>query len=312
MDNVSLILTVLNEEKGIGQFLDSILRQTVRPDEVIIVDAGSTDGTAAAIEDFARNNPSLAIVTKVVPGNRSVGRNAAVRLATSELITATDAGNVLDPNWLSAITEPFRRDPDVDFVGGWYQPMVETPWDQSLAMVFGFRADRVNAATFLPSTRSMAFRKTLWATVGGFDESNSHSEDTPFSIAMRKAGKKFAFAPQAVVYWHMAHGYRRLYRTFDRYALGDGQMRLWMSQYVIALAGCAIELALIVAGFRYGYAWWLVGVLGAVAYLAMPLFNTGYRRNARSWYQVPLMKLMLVGGNVHGFVRGLLQKRKAP
>ncbi len=305
----SLVCTVFNEADAIADFLESIRRQTRQPDEVVVVDGGSTDATVSKLHGFSARHPELHLRVEEKKGNRSVGRNTGVRLAKGDIIAMTDAGNDLNPNWLSAVTEPFRKDPEVDFVGGWYQPHVTSSWDGSLAMVFGFKADKVNVNTFLPSTRSMAFKKTLWESVGGFDVSNSHSEDTPFSIAMRKAGKKFTFAPDAVVHWHMVQGYGRLYRTFDRYALGDGQMRLWMSQYVIALAGSAIELLLIVAGFVFGYGYWLVGILGAIGYLSMPLFNSGYRRNARSWYQVPLMKLMLVCGNVHGFVRGLLQKR---
>ncbi|MFH0829354.1 MAG: glycosyltransferase [Candidatus Kerfeldbacteria bacterium] len=307
---VSVITTVLNEAETIDAFLGSILKQTMLPDEMVVVDGGSTDPTVVRLREFTQHHPEINLRIEVAEGNRSVGRNAAISLARNDIIAVTDAGNTLDQKWLRAITEPFRTDPNVDFVGGWYQPTVKTVWDQSLAMVFGFRADRVDTTTFLPSTRSMAFKKTLWQTVGGFDVTNSHSEDTPFSIAMRKAGKKFAFAPDAVVYWHMADGYGRLYRTFDRYALGDGQMRLWMSQYIIVLTGLAIELTLFITGFFFTYILWLIGIAGAIVYLYLPLLKTGYHKNARSWYQVPLMKLILVCGNAHGFVRGLLEKRK--
>lgn len=306
--NVSIILTVLNEAGSIGQLLDSISRQTMLPNEVIIVDAGSTDHTLAIIDHFSQHNPSLSIVAKVVPGNRSVGRNAAIRLARNEYIVCTDAGCTLDLDWLQKITEPFTQSPPADFVGGWYQPLVVSAWDMSLAAVLGFDAKRVNTKTFLPSTRSMAFQKTLWGKVGGFNEQNSHSEDTPFSRDMRTVCTRFAFVPDAVVHWSLVQTYDALYRTIARYSLGDGEQRLWMSQYRLLSIGALLAIGFAIMGFLLSPLAWLVAAICLLGYLYLPLVTSQYPRRASSFYQVPLMKAMLITGNLFGFYRGLFRQ----
>ncbi len=312
MNNVSLVFTVLNEERSMRRLLESILQQTRKPDEVVIVDGGSTDATARIVHEFSTHHSDPPIRFSVVPGNRAVGRNAAIARARYDIIAVTDAGCTLDPNWLQKITKPFDQPQPADFVGGWYQPHVASHWDESLAIVFGFAVDRVNPKTFLPSTRSMAFRKSLWAGVSGFNERNSHSEDTPFSIAMRKASKQFIFVPDAIVRWSLMQSYGAIYRTIARYALGDGEQRLWMSQYRVLTLGVLMETGLFIAGMYFGLLPWLFGAACALAYLYLPLIQTQRPRHARTIYQIPLMKMMLIAGNLIGFYRGLLRRSTSP
>jgi glycosyltransferase involved in cell wall biosynthesis len=78
--NVALITTVFNEEDSIEKFLDSIVNQTQKPFELVIVDAGSKDKTVAIIKNYSKKLPLKLFIHK---GNRSVGRNFAIKNATS-------------------------------------------------------------------------------------------------------------------------------------------------------------------------------------------------------------------------------------
>lgn len=310
MDNVSLILTVLNEERSIRQLLESILRQTMRPDEVIIVDAGSTDGTVAAIGDFTRNNPSLTIVTKVVPGNRSVGRNAAIRLARNEIIAATDAGCTLDPNWLQMITKPFSQSPPADVVGGWYQPNVRTPWEHALAMTLNFNVRNVRPESFLPSSRSIAFRKKVWDDVGGYPEHiTSTSEDTIFDLRIKAAGVPMVFAPDAVVNWDIDRSLVPFFKRIRQYSSTDGQNRLMLGQYKIVAAFWMIVLALVTVGIvRYPIAY-LVAMFVIIGYLFLPLLQSRKIPLLSDIAYVPLMKGAMILATTFGYIQGLLMKK---
>ncbi|MEK6572700.1 MAG: glycosyltransferase, partial [Chloroflexota bacterium] len=87
---VSLILTVLNEGDHIRRLLDSVVKQSRRPDEVVVCDGGSRDNTVAVIQEYADRLP-LKILS--APGaNISQGRNVAIRAATGDVIAVTDAG----------------------------------------------------------------------------------------------------------------------------------------------------------------------------------------------------------------------------
>ena len=122
---ISFITTVYNEEKTVEIFLDSIFSQSKLPDELIIVDGKSTDKT---IEVIKRKKLSLKKDTLskisfkifVKKGNRSVGRNEAIKNATGDIIVCSDARNILDIEWIRNIIKPFKEK-NIDVVSGYYK-----------------------------------------------------------------------------------------------------------------------------------------------------------------------------------------------
>src|SRR5262245_42482165 len=113
---ITLISTVLNEGDNIRRLMDSLVVQTCLPDEVVIVDGGSRDQTAAIIQSYADRLPLRVLVE---PGcNISAGRNRAIAAAQGDIIAVTDAGTVLDTHWLEHLTRPLRENPAAQAVGG--------------------------------------------------------------------------------------------------------------------------------------------------------------------------------------------------
>ena len=103
---VTVISTVLNEGEAIRRLLDSLLAQTRRPDEVVIVDGGSRDNTVAVIQEYAGRLPLRVLVE---PGaNISRGRNVAIAAATGDVIASVDAGVWLEPQWLEKLVAPLE------------------------------------------------------------------------------------------------------------------------------------------------------------------------------------------------------------
>jgi glycosyltransferase involved in cell wall biosynthesis len=90
---VSVIATVLNEGPTIRRLLDSLAAQTRTPDEVIIVDGGSSDDTVSVLQMYG-DEGCLPLRVLVEPGaNISRGRNVAIAAASAEVIASTDAGD---------------------------------------------------------------------------------------------------------------------------------------------------------------------------------------------------------------------------
>lgn len=308
--NVSIVCTVLNEATSIGPLLESIKNQTLQPREVVIIDAGSTDGTLTKIEDFKRNNATLNIVTKIVPGNRSVGRNVAIRLAQSEIIAVTDAGCVLDQDWLQWITEPFRRTPPAKVVGGWYRPNVRTPWEHALAKTLNFNVRNVRPESFLPSSRSIAFEKTVWNDVGGYPEHiATTSEDTIYDLHIKARGIPISFAPQAIVHWNIDQSLAAFFKRIHHYSLTDGQNRLLLSQYKIVAAFWMFVAILVILGGVVYPAAYLGAIVITIAYLFLPLIQSKTMPSLSDILYVPLMKGAMVLATTLGFIRGLLMRK---
>src|SRR3972149_5758038 len=104
---VSVIATVLNEEGSIARLLDSLVAQTRRPDEVIVVDGGSRDRTVEIVFSYFDRLP----IRLLVRNDCSIaqGRNAAIASAQEEIIASTDAGVRLAPNWLADLVGPLEE-----------------------------------------------------------------------------------------------------------------------------------------------------------------------------------------------------------
>src|SRR4051812_9310190 len=98
----SFITTVFNEEETITKFLDSLLTQSKLPDEICIVDGGSSDKTVSLIKKHESKFKTKRVAFKLFnkKGNRSVGRNEAIKHTTGDIILCSDAGNELGRDWI--------------------------------------------------------------------------------------------------------------------------------------------------------------------------------------------------------------------
>lgn len=270
--DVSIIVTVKNEASSIGRLLDTLRSQTISPSEVVIVDGGSTDGT---LERIASHRPRLPIRLLIREGaNISQGRNEAIRAAKGEIIASTDAGVRLVPHWLEELTRPLQEDASLDVVSGFFLPDPQTVFETALgATVLPAEGD-VDPQSFLPSSRSVAFRREAWQEVGGYPEWLDFCEDLVFDFALLEAGRKFTFAPQALVYFRPRGSLRDFSRQYYRYARGDGKADLWRRRHAIRYFTYLLVLPLVtIMGQVLHPLWWSLLLVGAAAYLWTP-----YRR----------------------------------
>lgn len=270
--DVSVIVTVKNEASTIDRLLDSLAQQTVLPSEVVIVDGGSTDGTVERIESNPQRLPIKLLFR--VGTNISEGRNEAIRAATGEIIASTDAGVRLVPQWLDELTRPLRQDSSVEVVSGFFLPDPQTVFERALgATVLPVKAD-IDPDRFLPSSRSVAFRREAWERAGGYPEWLDFCEDLVFDFALRHAGCRFFFSPEAVAYFRPRSSLRAFGRQYFQYARGDGKADLWRKRHAVRYLTYLLAIPLLaVLGLVHHPLWWVPLVAGAAAYLWTP-----YRR----------------------------------
>ena len=310
VSEVALIVTVRNEAATVGPLLDSILSGTRVPDEIVIADGGSTDGTWDLLRARAAAGPRLRAV--LAPGNRSVGRNAAVRASRSPILACTDAGVEVEPEWLERITRPFDADPAIDVVAGFYLPVGRTPFERAAGAVSAPALREVDPGRFLPSTRSVAFRRAAWERVGGFDEALAHNEDTPFALALKRSGARFHFEPEARVRWHPRGDLGSFFRQHRRFGFGDGESRVQGSFYGRLASKYILALFLFVAGFFKSLAWWLLG-LGVILFVAgQARRGTGKIGFLERLFLVPFLKVVYDLAYLSGYLEGRLSPPVRP
>jgi glycosyltransferase involved in cell wall biosynthesis len=258
-ERVSVVVTLFNEADSLDGWLDSLTRQTRHPDEVVLVDAGSTDGTVERLGEVARRDPRIRL--HVIAGiNVPEGRNEAIRRAQGPLIAVTDAGTLLEPQWLERLLAPIEGHPEIAVSGGFSAPDGRTPFEYALATIITPRITEVDPDRYLPSSRSVAFRREWWERVGGYPGWLRSGEDLVFDLRLKSAGARFAIAPDALVRWHPRPTLVEFFKQYRHYARGDGHGHLWPRRHAARYSAYLAGLTLLGLSFSYP---WLTAPLGA-------------------------------------------------
>ncbi len=275
---ITLIATVLNEGHSMHRLMQSLVAQTRLPDEVVIVDGGSHDNTVAILESYTDQLPLRVLIVQGC--NISEGRNRAIAAARGDIIAVTDAGVILAPNWLEQITKPLLDDPTYDAVGGFFDPDYTTLFELAMSATVLPLVDEINPATFLPTSRSVAFRKAVWKTVDGYPEWLDYCEDLVFDLRVKQVLESqseakiivlFAFAPQALVAFRPRGSLRSFFKQYYLYARGDGKADLWRKRHISRYLTYLVALpAVFLLGLLIHPLLWLFVLPGAFFYLRQP------------------------------------------
>lgn len=237
---ISLIATVKDAAPFVGEFLDSVETQTRPPDEVVIVDGGSTDGTLDIVRERSR------VILLEEPGaNIAHGRNLAIAKASHDVIAVSDADCVLATDWLERIVEPLDAGADVSM--GRYEPLASTFFEACAAAVGIKEREEIRPETYMPSSRSVAFFRQVFEEAGGYPEWLDIGEDMYLNRRWRAQDVRMRLAEGAVVYRRPRSGPREYWRQFAAYAEGDARAGMFPERHAARFVSYA-ALALAVAG----------------------------------------------------------------
>jgi glycosyltransferase involved in cell wall biosynthesis len=309
---VSVIVPVLNERDAVRPLVEALFGQTRAPDEVVVADGGSDDGTREILHDLAQGYANLRVVSG--PGGISENRNAAIRAATGEVIACTDAGCLPEPGWLEALAKPFES--GADWVAGFYRPEGKTTASTAAGVVMMTVLEEVDMDHFLPGGSSQAFTKEAWARVGGFPEGINAGEDTLYGEQLRAAGYRPEFAPDALVAWHPPSSLEEMAAKARLWGEADGINRVRTGAYLRVIgAYWILPLVAVVAASFFP----LLGLAILIAFLAMIVFRTRFKYRWVSgwsrWFLIPIahvrQQLSQSLGFLEGFGPGNLLKKMA-
>ncbi len=307
---VSFVATVFNEQKTIGSFLKSVFWQSRIPDEIIIVDGGSRDRTVANIKSQILNikNKKIRLKLVVKKGNRAVGRNEAIKSAINEIILCSDAGCILDKNWVKNIIEPFN-DPKVDIVAGYYKGKSSSVFEKSLIPYVLVMPDKVDVNNFLPATRSMAFKKFIWKKAGGFNERYSNNEDYVFAHKIKNLGANIFFEKRAIVNWIPRKNIKDVFKMFFRFALGDAESGILREKILLLFARYILAFYFLLLSFieRSVTPLYII-ILGFFLYIIWSIKkNYKYIRDMKALFFLPLLQFVsdisVISGTIIGFLK---------
>jgi glycosyltransferase involved in cell wall biosynthesis len=200
-----LLTAAYNEEPGIARIIESVVAQTHRPKEWVIVDDGSTDGTLEILRRYAQSWPFIHVVAR--KKEKSVGHNWAARVdainyAGSQLssidyqyIGILDADITLEPNYYQSVVARMTQRPQLGVAGG---NLYERQNGQ-------FRPRPGNRSFHVPGAVQL-FRRECYEKVGGLKAFRGGHDDTVAEITARMYGWKSESFDDLPVYHHRPTG----------------------------------------------------------------------------------------------------------
>ncbi|MCC6710933.1 MAG: glycosyltransferase [Candidatus Pacebacteria bacterium] len=311
---LSLVITIFNEENTLNQLLTAIEKQTITPTEIIITDGGSSDNSLKVLEKIQQEKffkNKLKIFIK--KGNRSLGRNWAIKQTANELIAITDAGCIPQKNWLEKLVEKYQQTKS-PVIAGYYYGLANNSFEQAVIPYVLVMPDKVNENNFLPATRSMLITKKAWKKAGGFNETLNHNEDYAFAHQLVKNNIQISFAKEAQVGWLPRTNLNSFIKMIYRFAYGDAEANLFRPKVaLIFIRYFLVFLLLFFIFLNYLFKFSLLLTNFSSIVLILLFFSYclwAIKKNLKyvkiGWYWLPVLQITSDLAVITGTVSGLL------
>jgi cellulose synthase/poly-beta-1,6-N-acetylglucosamine synthase-like glycosyltransferase len=318
---ISVIIPAYNATKTLPACLEALQRQTIGAQryEVIVVDDGSTDGSADVARHFG-----VRLIRQPHRG-AAAARNAGVAAARGSIVLFTDADCSPAPDWIEQMIRPLMN-PLVDGVKGAYRTRQRSLIARFTQLEYEDRYDRTAARETIDfvDTYAAAYRRDVLLAAGGFDEGfpGAAVEDADLSYRLAAQGHRLIFNPHAIVYHHhpttlqsylrrkAIYGYWRVpvYMRYPAKTGGDAHTPLVLKWQLLLAATMLVLLP---------FAWWLsparwMWLAASAVFIAttLPFVLKALRRDPSvALVCIPMLWLRAVAigfGLVYGLVRFVL------
>ncbi|MDH7485530.1 MAG: glycosyltransferase [Anaerolineae bacterium] len=311
----SIVIPAYNAARTIASCLQALERQSIprQQYEVIVVDDGSTDGTAEVVQRFIRardvanrdspsgtgltgvSNPRpLSLITLIRQPRQgaAVARNAGACLAGGDFVLFLDADCVPADDWVERMISALQQD-GVAGVGGVVRSPQQGLIPRFIQAEYDMRYERIarRPYTDFVSSGTAGYRRQVFAAVGGFAAELGGAEDTDLSFRLCEAGYRLVLEPEAVVY-HLhpesllayvrrkfiyAYWRARVYQRHPQKVADDSRTPLSQKLQIGLVPLIALSLA---AGLVWPFAWALAAALmGGFVLTAVPFVLRTLRRD---------------------------------
>ena len=221
LPRVCVLIPAYNAGRTLRGCLEALCRQQRLPDQVVVVDNASTDGTGDVARSFVDRLPGLVILQEPRPGE-PIARNRGLQAVDADVVAFTDADCVPREDWLVSVLECFRSSPSCHAVAGKVVGHRPRSLAEKYLSVVGFptpeEPETVEGTRFPPRTfytANLAVRREVLQALGGFDERLNVGCDVDLCVRLLRAGYRIRYQPEVVV----AHAHRD--------SLGKAGRRIW-------------------------------------------------------------------------------------
>ncbi|MFH0852734.1 MAG: glycosyltransferase family 2 protein [bacterium] len=244
---ISILIPCHNEEKSIAKCVNACLNQTRPPDEIVVVNDGSTDATLEILKQF-EGGIKVANIEHAT-GNKSYAQEFGLQFVTGDIFIATDGDTFLDKDFIRLIEQDFEADPKIAAVGG-YVKSLKYNWltaCRELDYIFGQNINKLAQANlgfmFVIPGCAGAFRTDIFKKYINFDH-DTLTEDLDFTFKLHLNYFKIKYNRKAVCYTQDPFTIKSYINQMRRW-YGGGWQNLVKNARLISRPVNAFELSLI-------------------------------------------------------------------
>ena len=297
----SIIVPVFNRPDEVDELLQSLVGQTLKDFEVVIVEDGSEKPCKDVCDKYAGKIDLKYFMKKNSgPGQR---RNYGAERANGEYLIVLDSDVVLPEDYLKAVDDELNREPSDAFGGPdcAHDSFTETQKAISYSMTSffttgGIRGGKKKLDKFYPRSFNMGIRRDVYMRLGGFSKMR-FGEDIDFSIRIFKAGCKCRLFPEAWV-WHkrrtdMRKFFRQVYNSgiarvnlYKKYPESLKLVHLLPMVFTVGvillfLVACFGRIMMVYGNPADFYSWYylVVGALSPILFFSLLIFIDSSIRN---------------------------------
>jgi GT2 family glycosyltransferase len=203
MNEISLYIPAYNAENHIEECLESLLKQSLKPNEILVIDDGSTDDTAAIVKKFTH----ITLLSQPKNLGLAAARNRGIRESKHKLVASIDSDCVAKFDWLENLFISISEDSNLAGVGGKlierHQEKLADRWRAT--HLKQHRGDQFLSDPPFLFGHSTIFRKEALEKIGLYHEPlRTNAEDVELSERLVRAGYKISYQPLAVAE-HIKH-----------------------------------------------------------------------------------------------------------
>jgi glycosyltransferase involved in cell wall biosynthesis len=305
--NVTLVVPVLNEALSLQELLEAMKAQSLRPEELIFCDAGSTDGSRALIQEWWAANgwsgASLSIIS--LPGAMpGAGRNAGIRVARNDWIAFLDGGIIPATDWLSHLCRHAKNLSSEAVFGVCYFAGCAAFPKAVCALSYGQGSSH-------PVIPASLFSKSVFEKVGYFPEHLRAGEDILWlNLFLAEYTTRDVCYQAQVSYIHFPNGWLKAMRKWKAYEFYCVQADVRKGQQYIYLFSPLILLFLIFQSQAYALGIGLLyfGLRGFIDPIRRSSAKPWWGRSPRAALIAPILALLLDISKWLGIVQGMQYK----
>lgn len=248
----SILVTSFNDEKNFEDFFDNIEKQSIKPEELVIADGGSSDNSKEFVAKIlSRYSYSIRFVETNKRLNIAEGYNTAVRECKTDLMIMMGIGNSYESNFCESLLDYYKKN-EVDIV---YTPIVGVDKTRfarwfNVAFVGGSKGKDFGYA----SNRGVLLSKSVFDKIGYFYESFVYAgEDSEYFIRAEKCGMKAGYDTDTVLYWETPTTFKEYFKKNKVNAIADMQCLINGAIFKHIAIRVLLTLTLICLGFIKWY-----------------------------------------------------------